>query len=104
MAVAAERDIQIVTQPRRQGDVPTPPEIRKADGGVRKAEIVGHGEPQAHGGAYRGRRVAGEVAEDLPTECKRCGPGIEEARDFIAVVDTLGDARKKTIGEDHLVE
>jgi len=39
-AVTAQRDIQVVTQPGGQGDVPPAPEIGKADGGVGVQKVL----------------------------------------------------------------
>src|SRR5438105_3309214 len=79
VAIAPERNVEIVAQPRGQRDVPAAPEIREADRRIREAEVVRHGEPETQRRTYRGRRVAGEVAEDLAAEGERAGTGIERA-------------------------
>ena len=85
--------------------MPSPPEVGETDRRVRKAEVVGHGEAQAHGRADRGGRIAGEVAEDLPAEGQRADPGIERAGDALAgVVDHLGRRREEAVGQHDLLE
>ena len=104
MAIAAERDVQVVAQPRGERDVPAPPEVREADRRVRKAEIIGHGETQAQRRPDRRGRVAGEVAEDLTAEGECSGPGVQRSRDLAAVVDALGNVCEEAVGQHDLVE
>ena len=99
MAVAAERDVDIVAEPGRESDVPAPPEVGKADGRVGKAEIVRESKSQAQGGADRGDGVAGKVAEDLSAEGQGRGPGIDKAWRGFAVVDPLYHWAKESVGE-----
>ena len=91
VTIAAERNVEIVAQPRRQRDVPAPPEIGEADRRVRKAEVVRHREAQAHRRADRRRRIAGEVAEDLAAERERRDPGVERAWNLVRVIDFFRD-------------
>ncbi len=65
LPVAAQRDVQVVAQPRRQGDVPTPPELRHTGRLVGGTEVIGKLEPQEKGDANGHVAVAGEVAIDL---------------------------------------
>ena len=104
MAIAAQRNVEVIAQPRRQGDVPAPPEIREADRRIGETEVVWHRETQAHRRADRGGGITSEVAEDLPAESERTEPRIQRARDLVAVVDRLGRLREETVGEHDLLE
>src|SRR5437773_2244604 len=63
--IAAKRDVDVVAEPCRQCDVPTPPEILYRDGRIgvieifRKAEAEHSRNPDSHVG------VAGEIKIDL---------------------------------------
>ena len=104
VAVAAQRDVEIVAQPCRQGDVPASPEIGKSDRRIGKAEVVRHRETQAQRRADRGGRVTGKIAEDLAAESERRDPRIQRARNLVAVVDHLRGCGQKTVGEHDLLE
>jgi len=61
-AVSPERDIEIITEPGRQGDMPTMPEFRYGGGLIRPIEIVPEAKTQHLGGAYGNIGISGEVA------------------------------------------
>jgi predicted nucleic acid-binding Zn-ribbon protein len=84
--------------------VPAPPEVREADRGVRKAEVVRHGETEAHGCPDRGGRVAGKVTEDLPAKGERRRPGIECARLHVDVVDAFDDRAEEAVRQHDFLE
>ena len=65
LAVAAERDVEVVAQPARQRHVPAPPEVLERDGGVRRVEVLRELEAEQQRDADRDVRVAAEVGEDL---------------------------------------
>ena len=104
VTIAAERNVEVIAQPRGQCDMPAAPEVREPHRRVGEAEVVRHGKSQAQRRADRGGRIAGEVAEDLTAERQRRRPGVECPRDLVAVVDTLRGAREETVGEHDLVE
>ena len=52
-ATAAKRDVDVVPEPGREGDVPPAPEVGEAHGRVGRAEVVGQGEAEAHGQSHR---------------------------------------------------
>ena len=64
-AVASQRDVEVVSQPRRERDVPTSPEL--GDGGrvVGGIEVLGEVEAHQKGQTDGHIRVAREVAVDL---------------------------------------
>src|ERR1700749_667431 len=68
VAVATQRDVQVVAQPGGEGDVPAPPEIREAPRAVGIAEVVRELEAEAEREADGAQRVAGEVTVDLAGE------------------------------------
>ena len=65
LAVAAQRDVQVVAQEARQGHVPAPPEVAEARRAVRAVEVLREDEAQHQRQPYRHVRVAREVAVDL---------------------------------------
>ena len=67
-AVAAERDIDVVAQPRHQGDVPAAPEVGDAGGEIGCAEVLHEFDAEEAGAAHGDVGVAGEVAVDLDGE------------------------------------
>ena len=52
LAVAAERDVEVVAQPARERHVPAPPEVLQRDGRVRRVEVLREARSRA---AARGR-------------------------------------------------
>ena len=95
MAVATERDVEVVAQPGGKGDVPATPEVGETNRRVGEAEVVRHRKTQTQRRPDRRGRVAGEVAKDLSAEGERSRPRIERARDLVAVEDALGHLDRK---------
>src|SRR3954470_267837 len=62
--VAAEWDVEIVAQPRRERDVPPAPEVSKASGDVRHPKVFGNREAEQTGRPDGDVRIAGEVEVD----------------------------------------
>ena len=104
MAVATQRNVQIVAQPGRQRDVPASPEVRKPDRRVGKTEVVRHGEAQTECRADGGGRVAGEIAEDLAAEGQGADPRVQCAGRQVGVKYRLRGRGQKTIGQHDLLE
>ena len=69
VAIAAQRNVEIIAEPRAQADVPAPPEILQARGEIRLAEVDHEVEAQQLRAAAGDIAVAAEVAVDLPGEC-----------------------------------
>src|ERR1700743_86176 len=65
LAVAAQRDVKIVAQPRTQADVPAAPELARILGKVRQIEVQHQLDAQQLADAARDVRIPGKVAEDL---------------------------------------
>ena len=63
--VATERDVDIVAEPRREGNVPSPPEVANAFRQIGGFEVVHEGEPHQAGASERYGGVAEEVAVNL---------------------------------------
>ena len=68
LAVATQRDVQVVAEPRRQRDVPPPPELRHRLREVRAVEILHQLEPHHLRRPHGNRRIAAEVAVYLHGE------------------------------------
>ena len=62
---AAQRYIEVVAQPGRQGDVPAVPEILQRHRAVGVVEVLRQGQPQQQGRADGDVAVGGEVTVDL---------------------------------------
>src|SRR5262245_29936414 len=70
-SVAAERNIDVVPEPRRQTDMPALPELAQTGREVRIIEVQNKIEPHELRHAAGHVRVAAEVEEDLPAERDR---------------------------------
>ena len=62
LAVAAQRDVDIVANPRREGDMPATPEIGNTLRAIRGVEIEGEAEAKQQGDADGHIAIAREVA------------------------------------------
>ena len=65
LAVAAQRNVEVVAQPRRERDVPPPPELGDRRRLVGCVEVLREAEAQQQGDADGHVRIAREVAVDL---------------------------------------
>src|SRR5271166_2738542 len=68
VAAPAERDVEVVAQPRGERDVPALPEVARRRRDVRLTKIEDQVEAEPLRDAARDRGVAGEVAVDLHRE------------------------------------
>src|SRR5437773_1975540 len=68
LAIAAEADVEIISQPARQADVPPPPELPQVGGGIGQVEVPHDVKPEDTRGAPRDVRITREVAIDLSRE------------------------------------
>ena len=76
-AIAAERNVKVIAQESGKRDVPASPEIREADRGVGKPEIILEMKAEAQCRADRADGIAGEIEKDLAGKCDHARPGIE---------------------------
>ena len=76
MAVAAQRDVEMVAQEMAQRDVPAAPELHDRGGFVRAVEVDRQAEAQTAGQAQRHVGIAREIEEDL----QRVGNGSDPGR------------------------
>src|SRR5690242_19994913 len=74
MAVAAERYVEIVAQPRRKRDVPATPEIADVRGEIGPFEIRRKAETEQACAAARDVGVAGEIEINLHREGEQADP------------------------------
>ena len=65
LARSAERDVEVIAEPARQRDVPTPPEVADRRRGVGRVEVVGEAEPEKQRDADRDVGISAEVRPDL---------------------------------------
>ena len=102
-AAAAERLVQVVAQPRRQADVPVPPELARVGHRVGEAEVDVQLDAEQLREAPRHVGVAGEVAVDLQRE----GVGRDQhvaARGRKGRREHRVDHRRQVVGDDDLLE
>ena len=78
---AAERDEEVVAEPRRQGHVPAPPEVGDVLRLEGRVEVLREAEPEQPGEADRHVRVAREVEVELQRVADRRRPGPPGGRD-----------------------
>ena len=98
--VASERDVEVVPQPARQGDVPPAPEVLKVDGGVRPVEVDGELDPQQERKADGDVGVPGEVAVDLNGVAPDAEECVERRVARRGGEDRIDDGRRDE-GADH---
>src|SRR2546423_1304649 len=103
-AVAAERNVKVITQEGGKRDVPAPPEIGKANGCVRKTEIILQMKAKAEGRANGTGRIAGEIEKDLSGKSNDAHPGIERDERTSVTKDSIGRAGKQGVGEHDFFE
>ena len=102
LPVPAQRDVEVVAQPRREADVPALPVLANAGGDVGPVEVLGQADPEQARQTDGDVGVAGEVEVDLvaegPEREHHLGPGEERGR----VEDAIGVERER-VGEDDLL-
>ena len=80
LAVAAQRDIEIIAEPACEADVPAPPQGRKRGGAQRLTEVFGECKAKHRAGAdghiAPGRKIAVELISIQKAGQKQHGPGI----------------------------
>src|SRR5690348_3389472 len=80
LAITAERNIYVVTQPARECHVPAAPELGDARREIRAPEVLREVEAEEQRDPDRNVSVPGEVEEDLKREGDRAGPRRNETR------------------------
>src|SRR6185503_18857507 len=100
--VAAEADVEIVSKPCRETDVPSPPEIPHARGKIRQIEIHHQIEAQHFGNASSDIRIPGKVTIDL--EAERYSPTQHGRRPERRMIEDHLDHRSEIVGNSHFFE
>lgn len=72
---AAQGDVEVVPEPERERDVPAPPEVRYAHGGIGVLEVLGAAEAQRPAQAQGHVAVTGEVEVQLKAVGGGAQPG-----------------------------
>jgi len=72
--IPAERNVKVVAQECGKRNVPAAPEIGKANGRVRKTEIILQMKAETQSGADGADGIAGEIEEYLAGECHDAEP------------------------------
>ncbi len=104
LAVAAERDVEVVAQPARQRHVPAAPEVLQRDRGVGRVEVLRELEAEQEREPDRDVRVAGEVGVDLD------GVGVDPDQDLERRVlpgraeHLVDDVRREVVRDHDLLE
>ena len=101
-AAAAERNVEIVAEPRAERDVPAAVELAHRAGSVGEVKVARHGQPQHLPKAHRHERIPGKIEVELQAVARRAEP--RERRRKIAVADALerGPQRRELVGQQHL--
>ena len=79
-AVTAQRDVQVIAEPAREGNVPALPEVRNANRAVRAVEVAREMEPEHKAKTNRHIRIGREVKVNLEHVGKRAPPAVDDAR------------------------
>ena len=101
--IPAQRDVEVVSKPRRQRDVPSLPESARAVREVRQAKVEHEVEAHQLRHAASDVRIAGEVAVDLKGEGQRAEHDVQPRGGAEVIVDRVGDGRH-VVGDHHLFE
>ena len=102
VAVAAERDVEIVAQELRQRHVPAPPEIDDRDRLVGRVEIQRQENAEHQRDADRHVGIAGEIEIELERVSQHADPGLIEGRRI--GTEGLRDQRLNAVGQAGLLE
>src|SRR5438132_4856658 len=84
--------------------MPPPPEIGKANGRVRKPEIILEMKAEAESRANGAGRIAGEIEKYLTGECHDTQPGIQRDERTRVTKDAVGRAGEHRVGEHDFFE
>ena len=104
LAVAAERDVEVVAEPARERHVPAPPEVLQRDGRVRRREVLRELEPEQKRDADRDVRVAAEVGEDLHRVAVDADEHLERRVPIRRGEDVVDDVSREVVRDHDLQE
>ena len=99
-AVASEWNIDIFAEPGAQGDVPSPPELRKVAGSIRIIKVVRKPESQHSGNTDRHVGISAEIIVQLERIETYAQPG--KARCFFGDGRDLRKGKSQRICQQHL--
>ena len=103
VTVATEGDVEVISEPLRQGDVPASPELGDRPRCVGMVEIPGQVEAEQQAQADGHVRIPGEVEVDLQGKADRAEPG--DGKGQVSRwdgEDGIGRSRQR-VGEDDLL-
>ena len=104
LAVAAQRDVEVVAQPRRERDVPPPPELGDRRRLVGCVEVFREAEAQQQGDADGHVRIAREVAVDLQRIAVDAHQALESRVEQRFVEDAVDEVERDVVRNDRLFE
>ena len=103
LAAAAQRDVQVIDEPRVERDVPAAPELGDVAAEVRHIEVALQRDAEQLGRADCDVRIAREVAVDLERERHAAQQEHHAALVLVSVKDEVGK-RGAIVGHDELLE
>lgn len=101
-AVASERDVDVVAEPRAKRDVPAPPELRRAPRNIRIVEVLREAEAEHLSEADGHVGVAREIEINLERVGKRAEPRRRDGERHAYVKDVVRNLRD-VIGDEHFL-
>ena len=104
LAIAAQGDVQIVFEPRGEGDVPASPELRDAGRLVRRVEVYVEAEAQEEGDPDSHIRIAREVAVYLQGVAVYAHEVFHASIEQGCVEDTVDKVQTDIVRDDALLE
>src|SRR5665647_1410853 len=103
LAIAAQRDVEVVPQPAGQRDVPATPEILDGARCVRRVEVLGQLEAEEQGDADGDVAVGAEVAVDLHRVGDDPPQGLPGRERLRRGEDAVDDVRRQVVGDQYLL-
>ncbi len=100
-AASAQRNEQVIFEPRRKRNVPTPPVFGNRFGHIGQVEVFRHFEAEQLRGASGDVRVTGEIKIDLEREGISGQPHVE-ASELIRIGICGLNNNCQVVGENHL--
>src|SRR5262245_45679468 len=102
-SVAAEGNVEIVTEPARERHVPTPPELRHARGAIRLVEVLWKMEAEHPAQANRHVGIAREIVVDLQRVAEHSQPRVGRRQFGGRQLDNPVGNGAKVVGENQLL-
>src|SRR5450759_592633 len=103
LAVAAQRDVEVVPQPAGQRDVPATPEVLDGTRGVRRVEVLGQLDAEKQRDADGDVAVGAEVAVDLHRVGDDPPQGLPGRERLRRGEDAVDDVRRQVVGDQYLL-